>query len=178
MCPEDDATCAHVREGDASVLPTLALPRISTPSRSFRQQLTLAQQRFTRATASSVSSSPKLVRRQASHLLQPQPSWRCSATKQALEIAKACNALRGTDGATDLDAALAFQAQHPDLNHGAVHGGRGMRIVEAGQDLAKTFERCASEAQMAFGSDALYVEALLDRVRHVEVQILGTGKGQ
>ena len=31
----------------------------------------------------------------------------------------------------------------------AVHGGggRGMRIVEAGQDLAKTFERCASEAQ-------------------------------
>ena len=61
----------------------------------------------------------------------------------------------------------------------AVHGGggRGMRIVEAGQDLAKTFERCASEAQMAFGSDALYVEALLDRVRHVEVQILGDGQG-
>ena len=30
---------------------------------------------------------------------------------------------------------------------------------------------------MAFGSDALYVEALLDRVRHVEVQILGDGQG-
>ena len=101
----------------------------------------------------------------------------------AKEIAKACNVplVPGTEGATDLDAALAFQAQHPDLNLmvKAVHGGggRGMRIVEAGQDLAKTFERCASEAQMAFGSDALYVEALLDRVRHVEVQILGDGQG-
>ena len=30
---------------------------------------------------------------------------------------------------------------------------------------------------MAFGSDALYVEALLDRVRHIEVQILGDGQG-
>ena len=61
----------------------------------------------------------------------------------------------------------------------AVHGGggRGMRIVEAGQDLAKTFERCASRRKWPLAA-MHFMSRRLDRVRHVEVQILGTGKAQ
>jgi acetyl/propionyl-CoA carboxylase alpha subunit/acetyl-CoA carboxylase carboxyltransferase component len=54
-------------------------------------------------------------------------------------------------------------------------GGRGMRPVHSGNDLDEAFERCASEAQQAFGSGSLYVEELFPRARHIEVQILGDG---
>jgi acetyl/propionyl-CoA carboxylase alpha subunit/acetyl-CoA carboxylase carboxyltransferase component len=54
-------------------------------------------------------------------------------------------------------------------------GGRGMREVHAFADLAGAYERCRSEALQAFGNGELYVEQLLPRARHVEVQILGDG---
>jgi acetyl/propionyl-CoA carboxylase alpha subunit/acetyl-CoA carboxylase carboxyltransferase component len=56
-------------------------------------------------------------------------------------------------------------------------GGRGMRPVSDPAELAAAFERAASEAKTAFGSGDLYVEALMPRARHVEVQILGDGEG-
>jgi acetyl/propionyl-CoA carboxylase alpha subunit len=56
-------------------------------------------------------------------------------------------------------------------------GGRGMRAVERLEDLEAAFTRAASEAQAAFGSGELYVEELLTRARHIEVQILGDGTG-
>ena len=186
--PEDDATCAHVREGDASVL----LPGIGAAAYLDAEAVIQAA---VDAGATALHPGYGFLSEQ-SHFAEaceaagiafvgPTPAQLAVFGNKAgaKEIAKACNVplVPGTEGATDLDAALAFQAQNPDLNLmvKAVHGGggRGMRIVEAGQDLAKTFERCASEAQMAFGSDALYVEALLDRVRHIEVQILGDGQG-
>lgn len=54
-------------------------------------------------------------------------------------------------------------------------GGRGMRIVSARTELATAWERCRSEAQAAFGADALYVERFLPNARHIEVQIVGDG---
>jgi len=56
-------------------------------------------------------------------------------------------------------------------------GGRGMRPVTSLADLKSAFERAASEAQSAFGSGELYVEELMVRARHVEVQIVGDGTG-
>ena len=56
-------------------------------------------------------------------------------------------------------------------------GGRGMRPVTSLADLDQAFERAASEARGAFGSGELYVEELLTRARHVEVQIVGDGTG-
>ena len=55
-------------------------------------------------------------------------------------------------------------------------GGRGMRPVRSPDELTEAFERCASEAQAAFGDGALYVEEFLPRARHVEVQIVGDGQ--
>jgi pyruvate carboxylase len=56
-------------------------------------------------------------------------------------------------------------------------GGRGMRAVDDPAQLAEAFARCASEAQGAFGSGALYVEKRVRRARHIEVQVLGDGSG-
>jgi acetyl/propionyl-CoA carboxylase alpha subunit len=56
-------------------------------------------------------------------------------------------------------------------------GGRGMRIVTDGADVAAAFERAGAEATRAFGRGELYVEAYRRSVRHVEVQVLGDRAG-
>lgn len=56
-------------------------------------------------------------------------------------------------------------------------GGRGMRVVTDPGDLSFAFELCRSEAERAFGDGELYVEQLLPRARHIEVQVLGDGSG-
>jgi len=56
-------------------------------------------------------------------------------------------------------------------------GGRGMRMVESFDEIAPSFERCQGEAQAAFGRADLYVEQLVRRARHIEVQVLGDGTG-
>lgn len=56
-------------------------------------------------------------------------------------------------------------------------GGRGMRPVSTLAELDDAFTRASSEAESAFGSGELYVEELLPRARHIEVQIVGDGSG-
>ena len=55
-------------------------------------------------------------------------------------------------------------------------GGRGMRPVYHIAELEEAFNRCRSEALAAFGNGDLFVEQLLRRPRHVEIQIVGDGK--
>ncbi|MGH8750744.1 MAG: pyruvate carboxylase [Burkholderiales bacterium] len=52
-------------------------------------------------------------------------------------------------------------------------GGRGMRVVESGRDLVENVAMARREALAAFGRDEVYLEKLVRRARHVEVQILG-----
>jgi acetyl/propionyl-CoA carboxylase alpha subunit/acetyl-CoA carboxylase carboxyltransferase component len=87
--------------------------------------------------------------------------------------------LPGTTGATTLQQVQAFAAEHGAVMLKAVAGGggRGMRAVPAGGDIAEAFERCSSEAAQAFGIGDLYVERLLIRPRHIEVQVIGDGRG-
>jgi len=56
-------------------------------------------------------------------------------------------------------------------------GGRGMRAVESAAPMAEAFARCRGEAEAAFGDGALFVEKLLARPRHVEVQVLADAGG-
>lgn len=58
------------------------------------------------------------------------------------------------------------------LKAAAGGGGRGMRAVERIEDIAEAFERCTSEAAAAFGDGAVFVERLVERPRHIEVQVL------
>ena len=61
----------------------------------------------------------------------------------------------------------------------AVHGGggRGMRQVHSLEELAPAFERATSEANAAFGNGELYIEELLTKTRHIELQVIGDGCG-
>jgi len=56
-------------------------------------------------------------------------------------------------------------------------GGRGMRMVERETDLAEHLSAARREALAAFGNDEVYLEKLVRRARHVEVQILGDAHG-
>jgi len=56
-------------------------------------------------------------------------------------------------------------------------GGRGTRVVADEAQLAELLPVCRREAQTAFGNDEVYLEKLVQRARHVEVQILGDRHG-
>jgi pyruvate carboxylase len=56
-------------------------------------------------------------------------------------------------------------------------GGRGMRVVRNAEDLKENLERAGSEARKAFGDDSLFIEKLVVRPKHIEVQILGDNHG-
>jgi acetyl/propionyl-CoA carboxylase alpha subunit/acetyl-CoA carboxylase carboxyltransferase component len=56
-------------------------------------------------------------------------------------------------------------------------GGRGMRVVTSAAELAEGLESARREAQAAFGNPAVFVERFLPRTRHIEVQIVGDGRG-
>jgi acetyl-CoA carboxylase biotin carboxylase subunit len=86
----------------------------------------------------------------------------------------------GTDAAADVDAALraADELGYPVmLKAAAGGGGRGIRIARDPGELRGLVPGAAREAEAAFGDAALYVEKLLERARHVEIQVLGDGHG-
>ena len=56
-------------------------------------------------------------------------------------------------------------------------GGRGIRPIRNEQELTEQYPIAASESRASFGSDALYIEKLLDKPRHIEVQIIGDELG-
>jgi acetyl-CoA carboxylase biotin carboxylase subunit len=56
-------------------------------------------------------------------------------------------------------------------------GGRGMKVVRTGDDLSGALSAARAEAQAAFGDGAVYLEKYLSEPRHIEIQVLGDGKG-
>lgn len=56
-------------------------------------------------------------------------------------------------------------------------GGRGMRIVERESELKEMVATARREAKAAFGNDEVYLEKLVRRARHIEVQLLGDSHG-
>ncbi|MGE3145565.1 MAG: acetyl-CoA carboxylase biotin carboxylase subunit [Pseudorhodoplanes sp.] len=56
-------------------------------------------------------------------------------------------------------------------------GGRGMKVAYGEGDLATAVATARSEAKAAFGDDAVYLEKYLQVPRHIEIQVLGDGKG-
>ena len=55
-------------------------------------------------------------------------------------------------------------------------GGRGMRAVPDPAGLAEAYQRCAAEALAAFGVGEVYAEKLIQRARHLEIQVIGDGR--
>jgi len=90
--------------------------------------------------------------------------------------------LPGTAGPTSLDEAKKFLAAlGPNgaimIKAVAGGGGRGMRAVSRVEEVEEAFARCQSEARSAFGNGDVFVEQLIARARHIEVQIVGDSAG-
>ena len=56
-------------------------------------------------------------------------------------------------------------------------GGRGIRVVDTAEQIEEAMQRCRSEARASFGNDAVYAEEFLSHARHIEVQVVGDGRG-
>jgi acetyl-CoA carboxylase biotin carboxylase subunit len=56
-------------------------------------------------------------------------------------------------------------------------GGRGMKVARSAADLGVALATARAEAKAAFGDDALYLEKYLTKPRHIEIQVLGDGRG-
>ena len=82
--------------------------------------------------------------------------------------------LTSADDAGELAADIGYPVM---LKASAGGGGRGMRRVDNGAEMAEAFDRCRSEAQAAFGDGSLFMERLIARPRHIEVQILADSHG-
>ncbi|WP_293375646.1 carboxyl transferase domain-containing protein [Phenylobacterium sp. SCN 70-31] len=86
----------------------------------------------------------------------------------------------GVAGGAALDEIRAFQTSLPAgrgmmIKAVSGGGGRGMRLVAAGEDPAEAYGACEQEARIAFGDARLYAEAYVASARHIEVQIAADG---
>jgi acetyl/propionyl-CoA carboxylase alpha subunit/acetyl-CoA carboxylase carboxyltransferase component len=104
---------------------------------------------------------------------------------RARALAQQCGVpiAEGTAGPTSLEEAqVFFERLGPGrammIKALAGGGGRGMRLVREAGEVAGAWERCRSEAQAAFAVADVYVERVIERARHIEVQVLGDGAGR
>ena len=85
----------------------------------------------------------------------------------------------GSDGVlADMDdaARLAEEIGFPVMIKAAAGGGgRGIRIAENAEEFRKLAPQASSEAKAAFGDGGIYLEKVIERARHIEVQILADG---
>src|SRR5882724_8373718 len=187
--PSDDALSLHVRAADESC---------EIPGRGARAYLDIeAVIAAAKATACDalhpgygfLSENALLARRCAEEGIvfvgpSPEALDLFGDKVEAKRLARRCGVpvIEGTSGSTTLDQAKAFFAS---LGTGgavmikaiAGGGGRGMRIVDDAAKLEEAYARCQSEAKAAFGSDGVYVERLIRKARHIEVQIIGDRHG-
>ena len=56
-------------------------------------------------------------------------------------------------------------------------GGKGMEVVRTAAELPDALSTARRIARASFGDDTLLLERLIDRPRHIEVQVLGDGRG-
>ena len=87
----------------------------------------------------------------------------------------------GSEGGVTSDAdalAIGRDIGFPVLVKAAAGGGgRGMKVARSEAELSTALSTARTEAKAAFGDDAVYLEKYLEKPRHIEIQVLGDGKG-
>lgn len=183
---EDDANCLHVQKADEAVLLNGRFPYLDIPQLvqvAVDNGCTMLHPGY-----GFLSEQPRFAfacERAGITFVGPTPETlaRCGNKLAARELAVAHGVpiIDGGDD-NDKDGAAHFLQTAAGKNGIMIKavaggGGRGMRIVTEIEQLDDAWARCRSEAKRAFGDDALYFEPYLPHARHVEVQIVGDGKG-
>ena len=87
----------------------------------------------------------------------------------------------GSAGAITSDAQakkIAAEIGYPVLvKASAGGGGRGMKVALSEEHLSVALATARAESKAAFGDDSLYMEKYLQKPRHIEIQVIGDGKG-
>src|SRR5262245_12065623 len=100
---------------------------------------------------------------------------RAFAQSQGIPVVPgAAAALASADEAKALARSIGYPVM---LKAAAGGGGRGMRTVSKPEEMDEAFARCQGEAEAAFGDRAVFLEKIVPRPRHIEVQMLGDGQG-
>lgn len=79
---------------------------------------------------------------------------------------------------------LVLERIEPDLEYPVLvkaasgGGGRGIRLARSAEELIDVVDSAREEAKAAFGDATIYLEPLVQKARHIEVQILGDGRGK
>jgi acetyl-CoA carboxylase, biotin carboxylase subunit len=84
------------------------------------------------------------------------------------------HALASPEEAADVAAGVGYPVM---LKAAAGGGGKGMRAVWRAEELPSAFASASSEAERAFGCGEVYLEKLIERPRHIEIQIIADEHG-
>lgn len=107
-------------------------------------------------------------------LMGDKISARNFATAHEVPVAPSVQAQDDIGAFVDAAAAIGFPLL---IKAAAGGGGKGMSIVRDASELGERARIAASEAQRYFGDGRIYAETYVERPRHIEVQVLGDGKG-
>ncbi|GAA4151990.1 acetyl/propionyl/methylcrotonyl-CoA carboxylase subunit alpha [Actinomadura keratinilytica] len=175
-----DAGAPHVAEADAAV----RLPGVAPADTYLRGDLIVAAARAAGADAvhpgyGFLSENAEFARAvEAAGLTWIGPPPEAIAAMGSKIEAKKLMAAAGVPVLPELDPDAVAAGDMPVLvKASAGGGGRGMRVVRAVGDLAGAVAAARREAQSAFGDPAVFCEPLLERARHVEVQVLADRHG-
>jgi acetyl-CoA carboxylase biotin carboxylase subunit len=100
--------------------------------------------------------------------------------RQAADAARMPRVPGSVTGLADVDEAVRVAAGigYPVmLKAAAGGGGKGMRAVTRPEELAGAFVAASSEAERSFGSGEVYLEKLIERPRHIEIQLMADEYG-
>ena len=100
----------------------------------------------------------------------------------ARAMARAANVpmTSGTDAVEDVAHALklAEEIGYPVITKASAGGGgRGMVVARNAEELAGAFDQAVTTAREAFGDGTLFIERYVEVARHIEVQVIGDGRG-
>jgi len=82
--------------------------------------------------------------------------------------------LAGVDEALQVAGQIGYPVM---LKAAAGGGGKGMRVVSRAEEMASAFAAATSEAERSFGSGEVYLEKLIERPRHIEIQLMADMHG-
>jgi acetyl-CoA carboxylase biotin carboxylase subunit len=97
---------------------------------------------------------------------------RARQAADAAEMPRVPGSVRGLADVAEAERVAAGIGYPVMLKAAAGGGGKGMRAVTRPEDLASAFVAASSEAERSFGSGEVYLEKLIERPRHIEIQLM------